>query len=405
MAQDVTKQAEASPKAGAKLDPFLELEAISAELLKKNEFGRRPLWISWHHLQAFSLSGVKLPTTMQDLSLTLSITTQKLSFLQPMLEAYVRIHDGCRTFLTKVFPEVVGLGNDLHEFARSATKDGGDVFATILSQLEGKQASAALELLTDLQVAAKENAERAQAVARQLAEYRVTLTEGHEAVARVQKTVESDDATSMARLAKLNGDESEPESIAHKMKALRDAKDAYHHDVVVAATTPTYFWVFPLGTIAAGTVAGIYGARATAALKLMAQLGTELATMSAEQRMVLSVHEVQRLAAGSLKSALEHTEDAIRHTAMVQNGWNAFGRGLGDIRDDLLRTSTATPDGRAALRSVDTIRVWVGRAARTWAQLAPALADVLEDPYIKVDESHVDVQAFVKKAEQLPKAA
>jgi len=37
----------------------------------------------------------------------------------------------------------------------------------------------------------------------------------------------------------------------------------YTYYVKVAATTPTYAWIWPVGTIAAATVAGIYGKKAT----------------------------------------------------------------------------------------------------------------------------------------------
>lgn len=49
---------------------------------------------------------------------------------------------------------------------------------------------------------------------------------------------------------------------AHKDNANKD----YEHYCTIAGTTPTYAWIWPFGTIAAGSVAGIYGAKATQGL-------------------------------------------------------------------------------------------------------------------------------------------
>ena len=53
------------------------------------------------------------------------------------------------------------------------------------------------------------------------------------------------------------------QELAEASDALQAANDEYAHDVTVAATTPTYTWVWPFGTIAAGVVAGDYGKKAT----------------------------------------------------------------------------------------------------------------------------------------------
>jgi hypothetical protein len=57
------------------------------------------------------------------------------------------------------------------------------------------------------------------------------------------------------------------DSIAATIADLHSAQSDYTHDVIVAATSACYAWVFPIGTIAAAIVAGIYGAKATAAKK------------------------------------------------------------------------------------------------------------------------------------------
>ena len=66
-------------------------------------------------------------------------------------------------------------------------------------------------------------------------------------------------------------------ALAAAQTALSAAQDEYNHDVIVAATSPTYAWIFPFGTIAAAIVAGIYGAKAVAAKKAIAAAEDEIA--------------------------------------------------------------------------------------------------------------------------------
>ena len=66
-------------------------------------------------------------------------------------------------------------------------------------------------------------------------------------------------------------------------KAILDtANKEYDHDVVVAATSPSYAWVFPIGTIAASVVAGVYGDRAIKALKRAKAAQAEIDALEAE---------------------------------------------------------------------------------------------------------------------------
>ena len=71
-------------------------------------------------------------------------------------------------------------------------------------------------------------------------------------------------------------------ALAAAHTALSAAQDEYNHDVIVAATSPTYAWIFPFGTIAAAIVAGIYGAKAVAAKKAIAAAEDEIANDNAD---------------------------------------------------------------------------------------------------------------------------
>lgn len=63
----------------------------------------------------------------------------------------------------------------------------------------------------------------------------------------------------------------------------------YNYDVVVAATTLTYVWIFPFVTIPAVVVAGVYGNRATKAYKKMGELRDTIQNEIAELNQKMSM--------------------------------------------------------------------------------------------------------------------
>ena len=68
------------------------------------------------------------------------------------------------------------------------------------------------------------------------------------------------------------------DDIAETQRELDKASADYNYDVTVAATTPTYAWIFPFGTIPAVVVAGVYGKRATDAYKKMGECRDQIKT-------------------------------------------------------------------------------------------------------------------------------
>lgn len=123
--------------------------------------------------------------------------------------------------------------------------------------------------------------------------------------------------------------------IAAQTAALQKFQAEYNHDVIVAATSPTYGWVFPFGTIAAGIVSGIYGAKATAALHAMNAATASIAELNSEEQADMNL--MNDLASVTLQITNLDSElsAAIGILEGVEGNWTAISSDLTSLSNYL----------------------------------------------------------------------
>lgn len=380
---------------------------------------RGPLWYAWHYLQVYSYWGLRQPHTDADLKLTLGISNPAaFGFYGSMRDAYQEINSACSDFISKIFPNVVELGTDLHTFATEASSRDQGIFSAVRDLLNEEpnaerareNEQAAIELLTDLQAKAKQNADKAGAVKLELAAYKTKLVTADEQLKRVQKAIDSDSRTSQATIDKLSGDVNKAGSLAAINKQIADLQKEYTQDVTIAATTPTYAWVvwplppIPVGLIAAVTVASVYGSRATDLLKQIERLEKDYKKASEELTTAIGAHNVQRTAKTCVTEASANTDKAIIHTTTVQNAWEGIATQLGVIKDKLLG-STRTNNGQTVLSAKAVIRLYLSQAATAWDRLMPPLTELTTNPYIVVKDKQVSLRDLAKEMVNLNNGA
>jgi hypothetical protein len=369
--------------------------------------GRGPLWYAWHYLQVYSVWGLWLPHTQEALKLKLGINDPlAYSFFQTMMEGYRDIHDASKEFLEADFPAVVELGNDLTTFASEASSRGGAIFSAVSDLLDKDDTAAALELIEDLQSTSANNAGKAGEVTEKLNAYKVRLTEADNTVKQAQEKVNNDDKTSKATIDKLQShDPNVHDSIDAIQKLITAKQQEYKRNVVIAATTPTYAWVFPIGLISGAVVAGVYGKRAVQALRDIDQWQAELQKKSTELSTAWTAHTVQQNAADGLNSAKQHTDLAILHTTVVQNAWNDMAKQIGIIKTKLDGMTREQDQGKV-LSAKAVIRVYMRNAMQAWERILPALSDLTANPYITVKNEEMSLAEFGKEVEkEIAKAA
>jgi hypothetical protein len=203
----------------------------------------------------------------------------------------------------------------------------------------------------------------------------------------VKKAIDADDQVSKKTIDDmLSYDPKSSTSIKAVERFLADAKKNYEHNVVVAATTPTYAWVLPTGLIAAIVVAAVYGTRATSEKQAIDRYEAQLQQMAGKLRTAIETRGVLEAADYGITNALNKTELAETNATTVQNAWNKLAEGIDTIKTKI-SGMIREPDGQKKLAAKPTIRTYANQASKAWQELLPALQDLTDEPYISIKQS------------------
>jgi hypothetical protein len=287
----------------------------------------------WVAIQVYVNNGLALPTTADAFKASLgSGAPSDLTDFTKLISAYATLHDHVNTWQTDTYPATVSLASDIHQYALNAPTYYNPILPlaqTLSSNPDDQNAAKELAaLLGVLSKAAQTNHDRAAAVADKIKTFadqtladRTTLS-GPDGNSGLQKYYSDEYGADSADVMDLT------KKLADQQKALADANAEYDHDVVVAATTPTYAWVWPFGTIAAAVVAGVYGKRATDALAAgraaQALIDTYSAKLAADAKMMIAINTTE----AGISNILNKLNAALPIIQKIQGVWGA-------IRDDL----------------------------------------------------------------------
>ena len=390
----------------------LELDAAYSSLLHlSGQNSLDTLKAAWNYLQVYSTWCLKLPNTEASLNTYLKITNPSTyDFYPGMLEAYQKTSTASTYFINKVFPGVVGIGNDLQSFAQTAgtTADQGGIFPTITNLLNTITPTTSpadaqsilqneiLPLLEALQAMAIQNVTNAVKVGNDLATYKSDLVEADGKLTEVDNLVSTDASVSQATINKLSGGSEVVGSIAQLEALKKTEQDEYQKDVTIACTTLTYAWVIPAGLIAASVVAGVYGKKATDMLNQINDTNDLIDKDTKELATALAVHAVQSMAKEGLDSAVTYTGQAIVQATTIQNNWNTISSNLSDIQKELNNTTFGQGSNEKA-SGKGVINVWINQATTHWHNMIPLVNDLVAQPYIAVIPGDTSASDLLKK--------
>ena len=304
----------------------------------------RPEWIA---IQTYGTDALALPTTADAFRKSLGASAPAdLSDFDRLIEAYAAINAHVSTWAQTTFPSSVALACDVHAYG---TVTAPVYFPRILEEARilerdpgDEPARTALKaMLGTLQRETEEKAARAAGVAAGIAQFaadsendRVTLA-GDDGTGGLVGHYAATYGSISAEVKQLTGE------IAVQQEVLKAANDEYDHDAVVAATCPTYAWVWPLGTVAAAVVAGVYGSAATEALQRACAAQTTIDTLTdqraADANLLVAIHNAE-VGLDKIVGALTETLPVVRK---IQGVWGGIAADLGAISalvDDDIRT-------------------------------------------------------------------
>lgn len=221
-----------------------------------------------YNLAKYVQTGVSLPVDEDayrvHLGLSRGMAGKLSSVIRPLVTAYDIIQDHCLRFRNVIYPSIIWLSDEVNDYARNA---GGTRYSRILrsvralasaaSQADEAKHSGTINRLVETQVSAILNLKRkAQQVV-------IDLRTFEDQTMRDQSALRERSDAVNARLTQEQGSIGD---IRSRLKDLRDelssVTEQYEQAKIVACTTLTYAWIFPVGLIVAAAMAGVNGDKA-----------------------------------------------------------------------------------------------------------------------------------------------
>ena len=338
----------------------------------------------WYSIQTYVFDAIQLPTTLEGLRTYVKAEASfDMTPFQPLIDAYTLMNAHCATWQNTTFPASVTLADDIVHYNTKVPIYYGAINTEaqkLIANPNDTQAQQALAaILTNLSQQAATYQGNAKHVADLIQQFAIDS-------ANDQNTLGGTDGK--GGLVKKYNDEYGAQSDAvkelqkelqAKQLQLKAANAAYNHDMVVAATTPTYAWIWPFGTIAAAIVAGIYGKRATDDLMNARAAQNQINTIGGEIARDVNLMNAITFAEQGMGAILQALTRALPVIQKIQGAWAA-------ISSDLSNVSTIiTNDIQNALPVL--MNLGVSEAISQWQTLSVEANGYRVNAYVTVDHN------------------
>jgi hypothetical protein len=327
----------------------------------------------WLAIQTYVVDALALP--IDEAEFRNSLGAGAPPDLKPFFEliaCYRDINGHCSTWQATTFPLTVALAGSVYDYGVNKAPVYYPPIIKLADKLvanpDDQQAKDALRaILGSLETDASDYATQAQAAAEEVKRFAEqtaadkTVLVGPKGDAGLVKHYDDEYGKSSKEVEELTR-EIEAQAII-----LKAANEEYDHDVVVAATTPTYAWVFPVGLIAAAVVAGIYGDKAVKALERAKAAQRKIDELEAQKAADANLMVAIEGASAGMKTIVEALSEALPVIQLMQGQWAAIATDLSHIRELIER------DIEKALPII--MDLGVDEAMRAWwnvAQIANA---------------------------------
>lgn len=355
----------------------------------------RPQWVA---IQVYCTDAQALPTTEEAFRNSLGPGAPKdLSDFTQLISAYELINAHTTTWTETTFPATVELASDVYQYGMNKVPVFYPPILTEARALEAnpndKRAKDALKAILDnVQASADQRAAKATEVLGKVRQFstdtgadKVTLvgTDGKAGLVKYYADRYGEQSAEVARLTK---------EIEAQRLVLKQADEEYDHDVIVASTTPTYAWIWPIGTIAGAVVAGVYGKRATDALARSRAAQEKINSLAADLAADANLMVAIQSASLGMNTIARDISDALPVLQQIEGVW-------GGIAADLKSISKLIDED---IRKVPPVIMSLGvdEAVRAWQMVARNADAYRANAFVKDVSPHTSMAAW-KLARQL----
>lgn len=285
-------------------------------------------------LQEYLLNGKLLPTKGSEFIKLLEIPSEEKNKFEPLLDFYRDVQKHCTSFFEGGFTDSVSLASDLVNYAEKVEVYYPGLLQTVQNvlaekiseEIGGKRINA---ILDDIIASLKKYIERCQSVTNSVnVFYEQTLGDLQKLQGTDGKSglIEKYSTEYNLKSETLKGLQKKYEDFYNDLvKARMD----YKHNVTVAATTPSYAWVFPFGTIPAIVVAGVYSDRAVKSKKRLDEAMAEWEVTGKRLNLFIAL----QAASTQLDELLHNMRNAMEPVQRLKGFWLAMLSDLENLKE------------------------------------------------------------------------
>ncbi|MGZ4113010.1 MAG: alpha-xenorhabdolysin family binary toxin subunit A [Tumebacillaceae bacterium] len=337
----------------------------------------------WASISKYVGDSLKLPTTAEEFKkLALIDQKENIDHLNPIFPVYSDVKAHCTTWKDSTYPATVKLASDMVSYAGTTRTRYTDLNWKVRQYTKSRDP----QEKADLEEEIRSNIDTLKRTAQKYANNAAKVEQDITTFANQTKQ----DQTNVAHLKKEYSDKykkgnGELETLQTQIDAQKEILDKanadYRHAVVVAATTVTYAWIPIYGWIAGPVVAGVYGAKATAALKLIKETKEKIAKLDSDFKRDFFVVNTIDLANKGIEQVLKDINEALPVIQKIQGIWKA-------INDDLTRLLEIFTEGLEGV-AVKELDLGLDEAIVQWKRISDEADAFRVNAYVDFQESEV----------------
>ena len=349
----------------------------------------KPEWLT---VQCYVVSSIHLPTDQESLRKGLPAEPPGgMDQFDNLLCAYRDLHAHCRYWQDHTFQDSVNCAADIVHYNQKVPSYYG-ALTKLLPRLEQDPpdemaANQFKAILNNLSGQAKIYAAHAGMVRQGMKDFAEQTAQDQFTIKSLTDDYEKKLGTESPLIEQLS------QQLVTDKNALKKWQDEYHTDVIKAATTPTYGWIWPFGTIAAGIVAGIYGKKATDALKRVHGYQDAIKTLSNELQSAANLMLDLRRICSDLSDISDQLNAAVPIIQKIQGVWTAIHSDVENIMRIIDEDINQVP---AIIKSLG-----IEEAIQAWAKVSREADAYRVNAYINVTTE----EEARKAGEKIQKAA
>lgn len=282
-------------------------------------------------VQRYVIFGLQLPSSEVAFRQSMVMPEpEPIGEFTDLRDAYFGIHEHVTRWHVDTFPTLVDLAGDIVHYAGRVRVYYKPLMAALEQLQKNPENAKAKKKFNDvcsvLVNAVNGFKERANASARAIREFLVQSTGDKATVDALSTKYEKRFGSQSDEIVKLKKD------IDAARQALDSWTDDYEQAVAIAATTPTYVWVFPFGTVAASVVAGVYTDRALDALKQMKAVQAKIDRLNAALQRATQVMMWLGIANDGLGNLCQRLTAAIPVIQEMAGTWGSIASDLENLQ-------------------------------------------------------------------------